>query len=74
MMKYAIALLVVASPAFAQQQQSTPPEIALQMNSVVGQWAQTLVQQGKVIDDLQKQLTAANAKLKELEPKFEDKK
>jgi hypothetical protein len=74
MLKYLIVFLLWMTSAMAQQQQLTPPETALQINGVVGAWAQTLVQQGKLIDDLQKQLAAANAKIKELETKPEAKK
>jgi uncharacterized coiled-coil protein SlyX len=71
MLKYLLlaALLFAASPALAQQQQLSPPETALQINGVVGQWAQTLVQQGKVIEQLQAELAKANARIKELEAK-----
>lgn len=68
-----LAMLLAASPALAQQQLS-PPETALQINGVIGQWAQTLVQQGKAIEELQKQNAAKDARIKELEPKPEEKK
>jgi hypothetical protein len=55
---FAVALLL-PSTAFAQQQQS-PSEIALQMNGVIAIWAQTLTQQIKQIEQLQKE----NADLK----------
>ena len=62
--------LLLASPALAQQQQQiSPAETALQINSVVSQWAQTLAQQGRMIDELQKQIAAKDAKIKELEEK-----
>jgi hypothetical protein len=74
MLKYLLPLCLLASPALAQQQQPSPPEVALQINGVVGTWAQTLVQQGKVIEDLQKQnaakdaqIAAKDTKIKELE-------
>ena len=69
MLKYLTALCLFATPCFAQQQQTSPSETALQINSVIGTWAQTLTQQGKLIDDLQKQLIAAQAKIKDLEAK-----
>jgi hypothetical protein len=74
MLKYLIAFCLIATPVLAQQQQQTPAEAALQINSIVGAWAQLIVQQGRQIEDLQKQLAAANAKIKELEPKLEEKK
>lgn len=68
MLKYLIVLpLLLITPAFAQQQPSVP-ETALQINGIIGTWAQTLGQQAKQIDDLQKQLAAAHAKIKEMEP------
>jgi septal ring factor EnvC (AmiA/AmiB activator) len=67
------ALLFLAAPAVAQQQQpTTPAETAIQINNVIGTWSQTLMQQGKVIDELQKQLATANARIKELEPKISE--
>ncbi len=71
LMKYlVIVALCFTTPALAQQQ-ATPAEVALQINSVVSQWATTLTQQGRIIDDLQKQ----NADLKkQLEAKPEAKK
>lgn len=53
MKRVLITVLLLTSPAFAQQ---TPPEVALQVNSIVGTWAQALVQQSKTIEDLQKQI------------------
>lgn len=69
MLKYIAAICLCATPCAAQQQQLSPPETALQINGVIGAWAQTMVNQGKMIEELQKQLTAAQAKIKELEPK-----
>lgn len=70
-----VALLFVAGPAFAQQ---SPASVALQINGVIGTWAQTLEQQGKTIEGLQRQsaedqkrLSEANAKIKELQDKYE---
>lgn len=74
MLKYLFALCLLASPCLAQQQQLSPPEAALQINGIIGTWAQSLVQQARMIDDLQKQLAAAQARIKELEPKEEAKK
>jgi hypothetical protein len=75
MLKYLLPLCLLATPCVAQQQQIVSPSAtALQINSIIGQWAQTLEQQGKVIADLQAQLTAANAKIKELESKPDAKK
>lgn len=62
---FALGLGLLAAPSFAQQQQpASPPETALQINAVIGQWAQTIVQQAKMIEQLQ-------ARIKELEPKPE---
>lgn len=73
MLKYILAACLLATPCLAQQQpQLSPPETALQINSIVGLWAQTLVNQGKLIDDLQKQLATAQARIKELEQKPDD--
>jgi hypothetical protein len=60
-------LLAVAAPAVAQAQQATPPETALQIDNVINTWAQTLVQQGRVIEQ-------QAARIKELEDKYEPKK
>jgi TolA-binding protein len=62
----AIVLSLLATSAFAQQQQPSPPETALQINAVIGQWAQAIVQQAKLIEQLQ-------ARIKELETKPADK-
>lgn len=67
MLKYLIPLCLLATPCFAQQQ--TPSDVALQINGVIGTWAQMIVQQGKMIEDLQKKLAASEARVKELEPK-----
>lgn len=69
MRKLAFALALIASPAFAQQQQTTAPEVALQINSVIGGWAQTIVQQNRQIEMLTKQLVDAQAKIEELKVK-----
>lgn len=52
-----VTFLLIATPAFAQQ--PSPPETALQINGVIGQWAQTLVQQAKLIEQLQAELAQA---------------
>lgn len=71
MLKYLIPAILLAVPALAQQQQASPAETALQINAVIGQWASTITQQGKVIEDLQKQIAAAQARVKELEQRKE---
>lgn len=72
MKRILIALcLFAATPAFAQQQQTSPTETALQINGVIGQWAQALVQQSKAIEQMQADLIKARARIKELEPKPE---
>jgi hypothetical protein len=63
-----LVLIMLSSPVFAQQQQ-TPPEVALQINGVIGQWAQTIVQQQRTIMEQQAQISAKDAKIKELEEK-----
>lgn len=72
MKKLALLFLLAATPALAQQ--ATPAETAIQLNALIGQWAQSLTQQARTIEELQKQLTAAQARVKELEPKVEEKK
>lgn len=78
MLKYLLlSTAILLTPAMAQpqqQDQQTPPEVALQMNSIIGTWAQTLMQQAKVIDELQKQNTSMKNKIKELELKSSPKK
>lgn len=75
MLKYLLAFILLSTPVFAQQQQQlSPAETALQINNIVATWAQTLTQQGKAIADLQAELAKANARIKELEPKPEEKK
>lgn len=72
-LKYLLPLCLLVTPCSAQQQQISPAETALQINGVVSQWATTLIQQGRVIDDLQKQIAAKDAKIKELEAAKESK-
>lgn len=57
MLKYLIIALFIITPAYAQQQQSIPTvaETALQINNVIGEWAQRLAQQGKLIEQLKKE-------------------
>jgi hypothetical protein len=52
-------------PAWAQQQ-PTPAQTALQIDNVINQWAQT-------IEALQAQLANSQARVKELEDKYEPK-
>lgn len=74
MLKYlVVAFVLLVAPASAQQQPQTPPEIALQMNGIIGTWAQTLVQQASMIADLQRKLTAAEARIQDMERKPEKK-
>lgn len=64
-----VALLLVASPALAQQQQSTAIDrISLAFGQCVGTSEQRLDE----IADLRKQLFAAQVRIKELEPKPAD--
>lgn len=70
MLKYIFAFCLLATPCFAQQQQvPTVAETAIQINTIVNQWATTLTQQGRLIADLQKQVAEKDAKIKELEEK-----
>lgn len=73
MKKLAIVLLLLASPAYAQQPQQGPADMALQINIAIGQMAISLVQKDKTIEALQKQIVDLSTKIKELEAK-EDKK
>lgn len=68
-----VALLTFNAPVLAQQQQISPAEAALQIGSIASAMAQTMAQQGKTIDELQKQLAAKEARIKELEHKTDDK-
>ena len=64
----AAMLLLLTSPTLAQQQQQiSPSDAALQIISVANAMAQAMNQEIKTVDDLQKQLAAANARIKELE-------
>ena len=72
MKRIILAAILFATPALAQQQQVSPPEAALQINGIIGTWAQTLVQQGKMIEDLQRQLAAEKAKNNPEPPKKPD--
>ena len=70
-----VAALVVPAGAFAQQQPTTPSQIALQIDAVVNQWAQALesaqqtmrADQAKIAD-LQKQVDALKTKSEPKEP------
>lgn len=65
------AVALVSSPAVAQQQQvqQTPPEVALQLNNVIGSWAQTIVNQTRQIETLQTKNAELQKQLDELKPK-----
>jgi hypothetical protein len=65
MKKIAIALLLLASPVFAQEAGTAPDRVAVSLGRCVLQSEQEVDQ----IADLQKQLTADQARIKELEPK-----
>lgn len=69
MKKFIIAVALLITVPVSAQQQLPPPEAALQINAVIGQWAQALVQQNKVIEELKVQLDKAQARVKELEAK-----
>jgi hypothetical protein len=67
--KLALILALVASPAFAQQQQPT----ALDRVSIsLGQCVGSVEQRVDEIAVLRKQLAEAQARIKELEPKKQD--
>lgn len=57
-----VLLSLLATPMQAQQQpaQLTPSQTAIQINGVVGQWAQTIETQQRLISELQQEV----AKLK----------
>ena len=63
--------ILIASPAFAQQAQPTPMELALKerLGAEIGT---TIDSVAKVID-LQRQLAASQARVKALEDKYEPK-
>lgn len=62
-MKWALIILaLLTAPAYAQQQ-LPPSSVALQINSIVGQWAQEL-------EALRQQNAQLQAKIKELEAKL----
>lgn len=71
MKKYwTLAFLLAASPAAAQQpSQLSPTNIAIQINNAVNQMALELEQDRQTIQNLQKALVDAQAKLKEPAPK-----
>lgn len=57
-------------PAFAQQQPvPTVAETAIQITNIIGQWSQTLVQQAKLIEQLQKENEALKKQTEEKEKK-----
>ena len=56
----AIAILLLLPASVSAQQQATPSQVAIQIDNVINQWAQTIEAQQKLIADLQKQ----NAELK----------
>ena len=59
-MRTAIFLLALTTVAFAQQ--LTPSQIALQIDNIINQWAQTIEAQQRQITDLEKQITDLKAK------------
>jgi hypothetical protein len=68
--------LVVPISTRAQQappQQQMPSQLALQLTSIIGQWAQTLEAQQHQMVELQSQLIKSQARVKELEEKYEPK-
>ena len=61
----AIAVLAMTAPAVAQQQQVTPSQMALQIQGIIGQWAQQIEADQRTIADLQKQIAELKAKTPE---------
>lgn len=69
-MKWLVAtLFLIAIPAFAQQSQPLDQRIALQLGTLVIQ----NTSQGVQIEQLQAALTAAQARVKSMEDKYEPK-
>src|SRR5262249_39319394 len=78
MIKYLLVFLSLATSALAQapppplpaqQQQPTPADIALQINRVVGEWAQTITSLQKQMPELQQQLQAVTRERDDLKAK-----
>lgn len=77
-----LAALLVAAPAFAQTAvernpppvvpppQQTPSEIALQINRLVGDWAERMTTMPRQIGELQQQLQAVGRELTECKAKL----
>lgn len=62
-----LAVALLSSPAFAQQpQQLTPSQLAIQLNTVIGQWAQTIEAQQKQISDLQQERAKLSTEIEKL--------
>lgn len=68
MKRLALVLLLIAMPASAQpqQQQQTPSQLALQLQQIIGNWAQAIEALQKQNADLQQQLTAVTKERDEL--------
>jgi cell division protein FtsL len=59
---YIAAFAALAVPALAQQPQVSPSQVALQIDNVINQWAQTIEAQQREIVMLQKELADLKAK------------
>lgn len=52
-----VSFMPCAAFAQAPAPQPSPSQMALQLNAVIGQWAQVIEADGKTIADLRKQIT-----------------
>ena len=58
----AIACLLVCAPAYAQQKPTPPSEVAIQIDTVVNQWAQQITADQQTIAALQAEIANLKAK------------
>lgn len=63
--------MVFSSFALAQPQQQTPSQVAIQITSIIGQWAQAIEALQKQNTDLQHQLDTVTKERDELKSKQE---
>lgn len=77
-MRFLIAGLIFAFATCVMAQQppqgQMPSQMALQIDNVINSWAQTLEAQQRELVELRGQLTAAQARVKALQDKYEPKK
>ncbi len=62
-----LILSLLAFPAFAQSQQQSPSQIAIQITTIVGQWAQTIETQQRMITEGQQEIARLKAELEKKE-------